>query len=112
MPAGELDRSNREQRLKVGGTESQRIGEITLVLYWEVWRSDEEIREEATPRARFVIERGHISGRLTSKHAYDSFEEATKAFDMFEREYAIEAAKKAFGLDRQDTVKIRRPPTF
>lgn len=107
-----MTNDERANRLMLGVTERLKIGnECVLHLMWEVWRSDEEIRAEMPPRARFVVERAHISGRLISKHAYNDPKEAFKAFDTFEREYAIRLAEKAFGLNT-DTVKIIKPPTF
>jgi len=106
-----MDRWQRETRIRAGASERRKIGEIVLYLIWDVWRTQEEERKQLPPKGRFTIERAHISGRLVSKHTYDDFELAVTAFDSFEREYAIEQAKEALGLN-QDTVKIRRPPTF
>jgi len=101
---------DREQWLKGGHCELLRIADFVVTFYWEVWRTPEEERARVAPRARFIIERNHVSGRQIAKQAFDSYDEAAKAFDTFEREYAIELAKKAFELG--DSVKIRRPPTF
>lgn len=101
----------RAAALMLGRTERRKIGEIVLYLMWDVWRTRDEEMKQIPPKGRFTIERTHISGRLVSKHAYDRFDDAMAAFDSFEREYAIEQAKEALGLN-QDTVKIRRPPTF
>ena len=101
----------RANAIMLGHSERRKIGEIVLYLLYEVWRTRDEEMQQLPPKARFTIERAHISGRLVSKHAYDRFDDARAAFDSFEREYAIAQATEALGLNL-DTVKIRRPPTF
>ena len=84
-----------EQWLKLGGVESRRIIDEDLTLMWEVWAAE---RGEY-PNARFTVERSHISGRRIAKIAYDSYLEAIQAYGAFERDYAIELAKRAFNLN-------------
>ena len=87
-----------EHWLKLGGREKRKIGDETYHLYWDVWRPEEEERARTTPRARFCIERSHVSGRRISKEAYDDYAEALKTWGGLEREYAIHLAKQAFNL--------------
>ena len=88
-----------EHWLKLGGREDRRVGDEHLTLMWEVWRTEKEDRSGALPRARFTIERSHISGRRIVKVAYDDYLEALKAWGAFERDYAIELAKRALNLN-------------
>jgi len=88
----------REEWIKHGGIERCDIGGISICLYWEVWRSDAEIRDDNPLRPRFIVERGTLSGRVTSKAAFDHFEDAANQFRRIEREHAIAEAMRALGL--------------
>lgn len=88
----------RVRRLKAGTSEIQKMGGYKVSLYWEVWRTDMEIRREERPRARFIVELEHVSGRQESKRAFDDFEEADKAFTDVLRKHAVSLAAEALGF--------------
>lgn len=93
---------DRESRLRAGYMEESHFGGMPFYLYWEP-----HFDKEGNPRRDFVIEWG-----LTRKKEYiHDFNEAVKRYEEIERQAIIDAAVLAL-LGPQDTVKIRKPPTF
>ena len=91
---------DRESRLRAGYMEEQHICGSHFYFYWEPhFVNDVAVRD-------FVIEWG--AGK---KEYINDFEEAVKRYAVIEREFVIKEMAQAL-LGPQDTVKIRKPPTF
>jgi hypothetical protein len=94
---------DREARLRAGYVEEQHLCGLTFYFYWEP-----HFDHHGNGVRDFVIE---IVGGVTRKEYIHHYEEAVKKYEELERKFVIEEMARAL-LGPQDTVQIRRPPTF